>query len=113
MEVQPIVKHQSADKRVGRESQPTDEVCEKHNPLMGLWGRDDLSLGRETVNYLLGQVSGLSELLDVFPLNSGGIHLPLALDPDMVGVLSPAGEARAWALELKNGWAEEGEGRGE
>ena len=46
-------------------------------------------------------------------LTEEAIHLPLALDPDMVGVLSPTGEARAWALELKNGWAEEGEGRGE
>ena len=59
-------------KWVERESQPADEMCEKHDPLMGLWGRDDLSLDRETVNDLLGQVSGLSELLDVFLLNRGG-----------------------------------------
>ena len=72
MEVQPIVKHQSADKRVERESQPADEMCEKHNPLMGLWGRDDLSHGRESVNDPLGQVSGLLELLDILFLDRGG-----------------------------------------
>ena len=77
MEVQPVVKHQSADKRVERESQPADEMCEKNNPLIRLWGRDDLSLGRESVNDLLGQVSGLSKLLYIFPLNRGG-H-PLAV----------------------------------
>ena len=54
MKVQPVVKHQSTDKWVERESQPADEMCDKHNPLMGLWGRDDLSLGRETVSDLLG-----------------------------------------------------------
>ena len=47
-----------------------------------------------------------------FFLTEEAIHLPPALDLDMVGVLSLAGEARAWALELKNGWAEEGEGMG-
>ena len=38
------------------------------------------------------------------------IHLPPAPDPGMIGVFSQAGKARAWALELKDGWAEEGEG---
>ena len=88
MEVQPAVKHQSLDKRVERESQPADEVCEEHNPLMGLWGRDDLSLGRKSVNDLLGQVSGLSELLDIF-LNGGG-H-PLA---------SSSGSGHDWSAFL-------------
>ena len=38
VEVQPVVKQQSADKRVERESQPADEMGEKYNPLLGLWG---------------------------------------------------------------------------
>ena len=86
MEVQPVVKHQSTDKWVERESQLANEMCEKHNPLMGLWGRDDLSLGRETMNDLLDQVSGLSEPLDVFLLNRGG-H-PLA---------SSSGSGHGWS----------------
>ena len=39
--------------------------------------------------------------------------MPPAPDPDMIGVLFWAEKARAWALELENGWAEEGEGVGE
>ena len=54
MEVLPIVKHQSTDKWMKRESQPMDEVCEKHNPLMGLGGRDDLPFCRKSVSNLLG-----------------------------------------------------------
>ena len=69
MEVQPVVVYQSTNERVERESQPADEMCEKHHPLMGLWGRDDVYLGRESVNDPLGQVSGLTKLLDVFLLN--------------------------------------------
>ncbi len=38
--------------------------------------------------------------------------MPPALDPNMIGVLFQAERARAWALELKNEWAEEGEGVG-
>ena len=45
-----------------------------------------------------------------FFLMEEAIHLPPAPDPDMVGVLSRAGKARAWALELENEWEEEGEG---
>ena len=77
MEVQPVVKHQSADKWVKKESQPADKVSEKHNPFMGLWGRDDLSLGWEPVGDFLGQISSLLELGDVLLLDAGG--RPLAL----------------------------------
>ena len=48
-----------------------------------------------------------------FSLTEEAIHLPPALDPDMIGVLFWVERARAWALELENGWAEEGEGVGE
>ena len=55
-----------------RESQPADKMHEEHHSLMRLGGGDDLSLGQKSVNDLLGQVSGLSELLYIFPLNRGG-----------------------------------------
>ena len=48
-----------------------------------------------------------------FFLTEEAIHLPPAPDPDMIGVLFWVEKARSWALELKNGWAEEGEGVGE
>ena len=48
-----------------------------------------------------------------FSLTEEVIHLPPAPDPDMIGVLFWAEKVRAWALELENGWAEEGEGVGE
>ena len=41
-----------------------------------------------------------------FFLTEEAIHLPPASDPDMVRVLFWAEKARAWALELENGWAE-------
>ena len=55
-----------------RESHPVDKMREEHHSLMRLVGGDDLSLGRESMNDLLGQVSGLPELLDVLLLNGGG-----------------------------------------
>ena len=38
--------------------------------------------------------------------------MPPAPDPDIIGVLSRAGKARTWALELKSGRAEEERRRG-
>ena len=48
-----------------------------------------------------------------FSLTEEAIHLPPAPDPNMIGVLFWAEKVRAWALELENRWAEEGEGMGE
>ena len=45
--------------------------------LMGLWGGDNLSLGRKPMGDFLGQVPSLPELRDVLLLDRGG-H-PLAL----------------------------------
>ena len=42
MEVQPIIEHKPADEGMKWESQSTDEVGNKHDPLMGSWGRNDL-----------------------------------------------------------------------
>ena len=46
-------------------------------------------------------------------LTEEAIHLPPAPDLDMIGVLFWVEKVRAWALELENRWAEEGEGVGE
>ena len=77
-----------------REAQPADEMCEKHNPLVGLWSRDDLSLGRESVSDLLGQISGLPEFLDIPLLDGGG--LPLA---------SSSGSGHLWSAFSDEGKA--------
>lgn len=46
-----------------------------------------------------------------FFLTEEAIHLPPSPDPDMVGVISPTGEARAWALEQRKekAWVNEDE----
>ena len=69
MEIQPVVEHEPADKWVEGESQSADKVREKHYPLLGLRGRDDLPFSRESVCDVCGQVSGLPELRDVLLLN--------------------------------------------
>ena len=48
-----------------------------------------------------------------FSLMEEAIHLHPTPDPGMIGVLFWEDKARAWELELENGWAEEGEGLGE
>ena len=60
------------DERVERESQTADDVWGGHHPLLGLWGGDDLSLGRKPMSDFLGQVPGLPELHDVLLLDGGG-----------------------------------------
>ena len=100
MEVQPVVEHKPVDEWVEGEVKSTDEVREKHYPLLGLWGRNDLPFGRESVRDVCGQLSGLPKLRDVLLRNGGG-H-PLA---------SRSGHAwndfaekvKAWALELESG----------
>ena len=62
MEVQPVVKHNSADEWVEGESQSADEMREEHYPLLGLRGGDDLPFGRKLVRDVGGQVSGLPKL---------------------------------------------------
>ena len=72
-------------------SQPADGVGNEHYPLMGLRGRDDMSLGREPVGDLL---SGLLELGDVLLLD-GGDH-PLAMH---------SGPRHDWSAFLRwKGW---------
>ena len=112
MKIQLIVKHQPADEWVKREPQPADEMCKKHNPLVGLWSRDDLSLGRESVGDLLGQISGLPELLDVLLDGRGHPLTSSSRSGHLWSIFSNKREAKAWALELKDGKAEEEKGCG-
>ncbi len=77
VEVQPIVKHQSADKWMERKSQPVDDMGDEYHPLMRLWGGDDLPLGGKPVGDFWGQVPRLLELHNVLLHDEGG-H-PLAL----------------------------------
>ena len=99
------------DEGVKREAQPANKMCEEHNPLVGLWSRDDLSLVRESVSDLLGQISGLPELLDVFLLDIFGVFLesmrghPLTSSSGsghLWSIFSNKREAKASALELRD-----------
>ena len=85
-------------------SQAADEMGEEYHPLLGLRGRDDLSLGRKPVGDLLGQISGLPELGDVLLLD-GGDH-PLALTTGSGHGCLSGKEMRTWALELEIGKVE-------
>ena len=88
------------------QSQPADEVGEKHHPLLGLRGGDDLSLGWKSMSDVLGQVPGLPELLDVLLLDGGGHPLALRSGSRHGWSAFWVEEMRAWALELENAWAE-------
>ena len=86
---------------------------EEHHPLVGLRCGDDLPLGWKPVGISFARYPASRSLAMSFSLMEEAIHLPPTPDPDMIGVLFWAEKARAWALELENGWAEEGEGMGE
>ena len=99
MEVQPIVKHEPADKGMKWKSQSADEVGEEHDPLMGPGGGDELPLIWEPVRDVVEQVSGSPQFLDV-SLRGGGDH-PLASRSGHVwnGFTE---KVRTWALELES-----------
>ena len=81
---------------VERKTHPTDEMCEENNPLVGLWSRDDLSLIQESVSDLLGQISGLSERLDILPLDGGGHPLtPSSGSGHLWSAFSDEGKAKS------------------
>ena len=86
MEVQPIVEHESANEWVERESQPTDEMRDENDPLIGLRSGDDLSLSRNHWAICLDKYPASRSWVMSFSLMVEDIHLPCA--PDMVGVLS-------------------------
>ena len=102
MEIYPVIVHKAANKWVEGKPQPADEVGEEYKPLVGLWSRDDMSRLWETVCDLLGQVSGLSELLDILLLNGGGHPLALRSGSRHGWSAFWAAEMGASVLELEN-----------
>ena len=72
MEINPVVVHDAANKRVEGKTKPANEMGEENNSLMGLRSRDDLSRQRETVTDLLGQIPGFPTLLDILLLDGRG-----------------------------------------
>ena len=77
---------------------------DEYYPLCGLRRGDDLSLGRQTMDDLLRQISGRPELGNVLLLD-GGDH-PLALTPGSGHGCLSGKEMKTWALELEIGKAE-------
>ena len=61
------------DERVKRKAQSAEEMGEKHDPLMGPRGGDELPLIWKPVRDVVRQVSGLPQLFDL-PLRDGGGH---------------------------------------
>ena len=80
MEFQPIVKHEPIDKRVVRKSQSTDEVGEKHNPLVGFRSRDDPPFIREPVHDVCAKYPASRSFMMSSSMTKETIHLPSALD---------------------------------
>ena len=98
MEVQAVVEHEPPDKWVKRKAQSAEEMGEKHDPLMGPGGGDELPLIWEPVHDVVGQVSGFPQLLDL-PLRDGGGHPPASRSGH--GWRRLRWEVRTWALELE------------
>ena len=73
MKINPVIIHDAANEWVKGKPDPANKMREKHDPLVGLCSRDDLSRRRKTVADFLAQVPGLSELFDI-PLPDGRGH---------------------------------------
>ena len=101
MKINPVIIHDTANEWVKGKPEPADKMRKKHNPLVGLWSRDDLSRRRKTVADFLGQVHGLSKLFDI-PLPDGRGH-PFASysRSGHLGNLSSMEKKSAWALGLE------------
>ena len=99
MEVYPIiVQHEPPEERVKRKAQSAEEMGEKHDPLMGPGGGDELPLIWEPVRDVVGQVSDFPQLFDL-PLCDGGGHPPAYRSRH--GWRRSRWEMRTWALELE------------
>ena len=98
MKIQPVVKHEPADKRVEGKSQSADEVGKKNHPLMGFWSRDDLPCVRELVRNICSQVSSFPELRNVLLRNEGDHPLASFSGHVWSGFTE---RMRTWALELE------------
>ena len=97
MEVQAVVVHEPPDEGVKWEAQSAEEMSEKHHPLIGPRGGDELPLFGKPVRNVVRQVSDLPQFLDV-SLRDGGDH-PLASRSGH-GWRRLRRDVRTWALEL-------------
>ena len=86
---------------------------DEQNPFAGLWGGDNLLLGREPVCDVRRQVPTSQSSLTSFSVMEEASHLPLKPDPDMAGEVFGSGKIEVWVLELEDGKAGEGRRRGE
>ena len=72
MEINPVVIHDAANKRVEGKHEPADEMGEENNSLVGLRSRDNLSRRWKMVADFLGQISGRPQLFNILLLDRGG-----------------------------------------
>ena len=79
-------------------TQSAEEMGEKHHPIMGPRGGDELPLIWEPVRDVVGQVSGFPQLFDL-PLRDGGSHPPASHSGH--GWRRVRWDVRTWALELE------------
>ena len=81
--------------------EPVDEMREKHNPLVRLWIRDDLSRHWKMMANFLGQVPGLSELFDIPLPDDGGHPFSSCSGFEHLRSLSSVEKKSAWGLGLE------------
>ena len=95
MKIYPIVEHEAADERMKRKAQSAKKMMDEHYPLAGLWSGDDLFLSGSRWAVSLARYPASRSSLMFFSMTEEAMHLPYALDPDMVGVLSRNGVDRS------------------
>ena len=60
MKINPVIIHDATNKWVKGEPEPAEKMRKKHDPLVRLQSRDDLSSWRKAVADLFGQVPATS-----------------------------------------------------
>ena len=85
MKIQPVVEHESVDKRVEGKSQSADEEGKKNYPLMGFGRRDDLPASGSRCVMSAARYPASRSFVMFSSMTEETIHLPPA--PDMLGVV--------------------------
>ena len=83
MEIQAVVEHEPPDKWVKRKAQSAEEMGEKHDPLMGPGGGDELPSSGSRCAMSLDKYPAFLNFLLCPSVTVEAIHLPPA--PDMIG----------------------------
>ena len=103
MKINPIVIHDSANKWMKGNPEPTDKMRKKRDSLVGLRSRDDLSCRWKAMAGLVGQVPSLLEPLDVLLLDGRGHPFASCSGSGyLLKTLSSMERRKAWALELEH-----------